>query len=177
MNARTHEANAVATFLDMPESFKQRAFGKALTRLQSEEWQLYTVIPDRVDGDNIVYGFFHSHKYEFDAENEKPVFIKIKGKNHPKYLKDSSHPLIFSYYIMIRKRHKEGDNLEVRQLGARTSHYIIDGMATIWHFIDVHMDKNSKMARIANYYGIPESKPIPKKILNKMTAIEREYFV
>jgi hypothetical protein len=270
MDARTHEAIAVATFKDMPDSFKKGAFGKALTRLQPEEWQLYTVMPDRVDGDNIVYGYFHSHKYEFDEENEQPVFITIKGQKRPKYYKGSSHPLILSYYIMIRNRHKEGDNLEVRQLGARISHYIIDGMttiwhlwhgklsndvhskseekigdaidtlldktqmatpgkfsqgnmfreiarrsekfylkwlpfaletaksgeniaekpktvemiqdvkdnlATIWHFIDAHMAKDSKMAKIAENYGIPSSKPIPPKILKKMTARERKYFV
>lgn len=270
MDARAHEAIAIATFQDMPQSFKEGAFGKALTKLQPEEWQLFSVMPDRVDGDNIVYGYFHSHKFEFDEDNEKPLFIKIKGKNRPKYLKGSSHPLILSYYIMIRNRHKEDDNLEVRQLGARISHYVIDGMttiwhlwhgkvsdkahqkseedigdvidtmlnqtkkatpgkfsqgnmfreigrrterfyikwlpfavqtaksgeniaeksetvdmiqdvkdnlATIWHFIDIHMAKDSKMARIAKNYGIPSSKPVPKKILNKMTESEKEYFV
>ena len=43
----------------MPESFKKGPLGRTLLRLQPEEWQLYTVIPDRVDGDNIVYGYFH----------------------------------------------------------------------------------------------------------------------
>ncbi len=133
MDARTHEAIAIATFQDMPESFKKGPLGRALLRLQPEEWQLYTVIPDRVDGDNIVYGYFHSHKFEFDEKKLEPKTIIIKGDVRPKYLKGSAHPVILSYYVMIRNRQKEQDFLEVRQLGARVSHYIIDGMTTIWH--------------------------------------------
>jgi hypothetical protein len=39
------------------------------------------------------------------------------------------------------------------------------------------MAKDSKMARIAENYGVPSSKPVPKSILNKMTASEKKYFV
>lgn len=269
MDARTHEAVAVATFQDMPKSFKRGAFGKSLTRLQPEEWQLYSVLPDRVDGDNIVYGFFHSHKFEFDQDKLEPVTIKIKGEKRPKYLKGSAHPIILSYYIMIRNRHREGDQLEVRQLGARVSHYIVDGMTTIWHlwhgklsdkahqrsehqigdeivnllrktqpakpgrfsqgnmfreiarrtenfywkwlpfavemarsreniaknprtvemiqdvkenlatiwsFIDKHMAKDSKIAKLAKNYGIESSNPIPARTLRKLKREDRKYF-
>ena len=133
MDARTHHAIAIATFNDMPDTFRKGVFGRALERLQPEEWQLYTILPDRVDGDNIVYGFFHSHKFEFDPIKMVPVTVKIGKEVRPKYFKGSAHPVILSYYINIRNRHVEGDDLEVRQLGARMSHYVIDGMTTIWH--------------------------------------------
>ncbi len=269
MDAKTHEAIAIATFQNMPETFKKGPLGQALLRLQPEEWQLYTVLPDRVDGDNIVYGYFHSHKFEFDEEKLEPVTIVIKGDERPKYLKGSAHPVILSYYIMIRNRQKEQDFLEVRQLGARISHYIIDGMttiwhlwhgklsdrvhqrsekqigdridcllkktkdvkpekfiqknmfreiarrterfynkwikfavktalsnkniaeqpeiidmiqdikrnlATMWHFIDLHMTKDAKIARLAKNYGIPVSNPIPKKVFKKMKSREKKLY-
>jgi len=133
MDGRTHHAVAVATYEDLQGKLDGTPLGHAMGYLQPEEWQLYTVIPDRVDGDNVVSGYFHSHKFAFDAAGQQPVTITVDGQQRPKYLKGSAHPIILSYYVNIRNRHREGDELEVRQLAARASHYIIDGMTTIWH--------------------------------------------
>lgn len=267
MDAAAHEAIAVATFEGMPEKFQHGSLGRALSRLQPEEWQLYTVIADRVDGDNILFGYFHSHKFEFDEQNQKAVTFDVSGQMRPKYSKGSAHPVILSYYVMMRNRHHEEDFLEVRHLGARISHYIIDGMTTIWHlwsgklsdkahakcekeignnicallkktkpvtvepfsqgnifkeiarrtekfywkwlpfaletaksgeniaknpktvemiqdvkdnlgtmwsFIDAHMSKDSKKAKLAKNYGIEPSKPIPESVLKKMTKKDKK---
>ena len=98
MDARAHESIAVATFADMPDAFKRSPLGLAMGRPQPEEWQLYTVMPDRIDGDNIMEGYFHSHKFEFDDTTLTPAMITIEktGEQRPLYANGSAHPVILS---------------------------------------------------------------------------------
>ncbi len=176
MDARTHEAIAIATFKDMPESFKEGAFGRALTRLQPEEWHLWhgalsNIVHSKSEediGDFIDTLLNQTKKATPGKFSQGNMFREIARRSEKFYLK---------WLPFAVETAKSGDNIAEKPKTVEMIQDVKDNLATIWHFIDAHMAKDLKMAKIAKNYGIPTSKPVPKKILNKMTAGEKEYFI